>query len=236
MPETKRLAIIPFTNVGEITENAVFLDGILETMTSKLSQIDNYEEKLWVIPSSEVLSNDVSSITDARNLFGINLAITGSLQDIAGNKRLTINLIDAENLRQLKSQVIDLSGGNMMGLQSESVSKMIQMLEIEMSDRISETIIAGETNNANASGYYLSGNGYLYRYTQSNYLDNAIGLFKQAIQEDSEFALAYASLGEAYWRKYEQTNIVSFVDSAQIFVDQAASINSELLEVQQVQA
>lgn len=236
VPETKRLAIIPFTNVGEITENAVFLDGILETMTSKLSQIDNYEEKLWVIPSSEVLSNDVSSISDARNLFGINLAITGSLQDIAGNKRLTINLIDAENLRQLKSQVIDLSGGNMMGLQSESVSKMIQMLEIEMSDRINETIIAGETNNANASGFYLSGNGYLYRYTQSNYLDNAIGLFKQAIQEDSEFALAYASLGEAYWRKYEQTNVVSYVDSAQIFVDQATSINSDLLEVQQVQA
>ncbi len=236
VPETKRLAIIPFTNVGEITENAVFLDGILETMTSKLSQIDNYEEQLWVIPSSEILSNDISSITDAKNLFGINLAITGSLQDIAGSKRLTINLIDAENLRQLKSQVIDLSGGNMMGLQSESVSKMIQMLEIEMNDRISQTIIAGETNNANASAFYLSGNGYLYRYTQSDYLENAIRLFKQAIQEDSGFALAHASLGEAYWRKYQQTDLVTFVDSAQFYLDQAQKINNTLIEVKQVQA
>ncbi len=235
VPETKRLAIIPFTNVGDNTENAVFLDGILETMTSKLSQIDNYEEKLWVIPSSEILSNDIKSITDARNLFGINLAITGSLQDISGSKRLTINLIDAQDLRQLKSRVIDLDSDNMLGLQSESVIKMIQMLEIETNDRINQTIVAGETSNANASAFYLSGAGYLYRYTQSDYLDNAIGLFKQAVQEDSEYALAYASLGEAYWRKYQQTNVISLVDSAQFFLDRAISINEELLEVQQVQ-
>lgn len=234
--ETKRLAIIPFKNVGENIENTVFLDGILETMTSKLSQIDNYEDKLWVIPSSEILSNEINSISEARRIFGINLAVTGSLQNIDGNKRLTINLIDAENLRQLRSQVIDISSDNMIGLQAESVIRLIQMLDIDRNERIIRTLNEGGTDNAEASAFYLSGKGYLYRYTQGNYLENSIGLFKRAINKDPEFVLAFATISEAYWRKYEQTKVVNYVDSAQFYLDKAMILNSDLLEVQQVQA
>jgi serine/threonine protein kinase len=114
----RKLAIIPFKNVNDNNVNRVLLDGVLETMTSKLSQIDNYKEVLWVIPSSEVISNNVSTAQEAYKFFGVNLAVTGSFQDMDDVKRLTINLIDAKNLRQLKSSVIDISGDNILNLQT----------------------------------------------------------------------------------------------------------------------
>ncbi|MFP8490256.1 protein kinase domain-containing protein [Gracilimonas sp. Q87] len=229
----RKLAIIPFKNVNDNNINRVLLDGVLETMTSKLSQIDNYKEVLWVIPSSEVINNNVSTAQEAYKFFGVNLAVTGSFQDLDEIKRLTINLIDAKNLRQLKSSVIDISGDNILNLQTETVLKLIEMLDIQADDQIKGTLNQGITNDPEASSYYISGQGYLHRYLQEDYLNNAIMLFNKAIEEDPDYALAYAALGESYWRKYEILNVVTYVDSARIFLNKAMEINSELTPVKQ---
>lgn len=230
---TQKLAIIPFKNVSNQASDNILLDGILETMTSKLSQIDNYKDALWVIPSSEVISNDIKSPQEAYTLFGVNLAVTGSFQDLNDRKRLTINLVDAKNLRQLKSSVIDISGNNILNLQTEMVLKLIEMLDIRPDEKIKGTLTQGITEVPAASSYYLNGQGYLYRYLQADNLENAIALFKNAITEDPNYALAYAALGEAYWRKYEMSSTVVNVDSAKFYLGRAIDINSQLLPVKQ---
>ena len=232
-PDTQKLAIIPFKNVSNDDASRILLDGVLETMTSKLSQIDNYKDALWVIPSSEVLSNNVQSPQEAYKLFGVNLAVTGSFQDLNDRKRLTINLIDAKNLRQLKSSVIDISGDNVVNLQTETVLKLIEMLDITTNDRIKATLAQGTTEIPTASSYYLNGVGYLYKYSQSDNLENAIILFKKAVEEDPNYALAFAALGESYWRRYEISGGVTYVDSAKLYLNRAMDINSELIPVQQ---
>lgn len=232
-PETRKLAIIPFKNVGVDSANRILLDGILETMTSKLSQIDNYKEALWVIPSSEVINNNVQTPQEAYKFFGVNLAVTGSLQDLNNLKRLTINLIDAKNLRQLNSGVIDISGDNILNIQTEMVLKLIEMLDIQPDERIKGTITQGITHIPEASSYYINGQGYLHRYLKNDNLENAIKLFREAVNKDPNYALAYAALGESYWRKYEATNDVIFVDSAKIFLQNAMDINQQLIPIKQ---
>ena len=231
--ETRKLAVIPFKNVSETESSQILLDGVLETMTSKLSQIDNYQNALWVIPSSEVISNDVQTPQEAYKLFGVNLAVTGSFQELNDRKRLTINLIDAKNLRQLKSNVIDISGDNILNIQTEMVLKLIEMLDIQPDERIQGTIAQGITDIPVASSYYLNGQGYLHRYLHNDNLESAVKLFKQAVKEDPNYALAYAALGESYWKKYEATNDVIFVDSAKMFLQKAMDINSQLIQVKQ---
>jgi len=230
---TQKLAIIPFKNVSNEAPNSILLDGILETMTSKLSQIDNYKDALWVIPSSEVISNNIQSPQEAYKLFGVNLAVTGSFQDLNDRKRLTINLIDAKNLRQLKSSVIDISGDNILNLQTETVLKLIEMLDIQPDEKIKSTLRQGITDIPAASSYYLNGLGYLHKYLQSDNLENAIMLFKKAVAEDPNYALAYAALGESFWRRYELSGGVTYVDSARLFLDKAMDINSQLIPVKQ---
>ncbi len=228
---TSKLAIIPFTNIGSDESNRVLLDGVLETMTSKLSQIDNYQESLWVIPSSEIIANDIQSASQANKLFNVNLVITGSLQNIGEQKRLTINLVDAKTLRQIRSTVIDISDANLSGLQTESVLQLIDLLEIENSREIERTLTAGTSTEPGANEFYLNGLGYLLRFGQGNNLDNAIQLFKQAVEADDNYALAYAALGESYWLKYEDTDNTTYVDSARKSLDQATAIDADLTEV-----
>lgn len=231
--DTQKLAIIPFKNVGDNIENAVLLDGVLETMTSKLSQIDNFEEKLWVIPSSEIINNGINSVLSAQQVFGINLAITGSVQDIEGRKRFTINLIDANDLRQLKSTVIDISGANITRLQTESVLELIKMLEITPTEQINQTVNKGVSVSPQATGFYLTGKGYLRIHTRKDNLDRSISLFRKALFEDPQFASAIAALGESYWYMYEITDQTLYADSAKFYMNQALDIDPELLAVRQ---
>lgn len=230
------VAIIPFNNVGELPENRILLDGILETMTSKLSQIDHYKDAFWVIPSSEIINGNIKTPMEAFKTFGVNLAVTGSLQDIGGDRRLTMNLIDAEKFRQINSSVMDISGDNILNLQSQTVLELIGMLDVTVDDNIQETLQQGITNNPQSSAYYVNGKGYLIRYKEDEKLANAITLFKQAIQEDPNYALAHAALGEAFWRKFELTKNIEYVDSAQFYLDQANDINDHLIPVQRTTA
>ncbi len=233
---SQKLAIIPFTNIGEDLNNRILLDGVLETMTSKLSQIDNFKSALWVIPSSEIIANDIQSASQANKMFGVNLAITGSLQNIDDEKRLTLNLIDATNLRQIRSAVIDISLENISNLQTESVLQLMTLLEIEANDQITETINAGSSAEPGANEFYINGKGYLLRFTQGDNLENAIILFKQAVAKDRNFTLAHAALGESYWRMYQRTDLTTYVDSATNSLNTARGIEEELIPVQTTMA
>ena len=48
---------------------------------------------------------------------------------------------------------------------------------------------------------YLEGRGLLSRYDVKGNLDKAITSFRRAVDLDPKFALAWAGLGEAYWRQ-----------------------------------
>ncbi|HBX64677.1 MAG TPA: hypothetical protein DEG32_00400 [Balneolaceae bacterium] len=120
-----------------------------------------------------------------------------------------------------------------MNLQTETVLKLIEMLDITTNDRIKATLAQGTTEIPAASSYYLNGVGYLYKYSQSDNLENAIILFKKAVEEDPNYALAFAALGESYWRRYEISGGVTYVDSAKLYLNRAMDINSELIPVQQ---
>ena len=59
-------------------------------------------------------------------------------------------------------------------------------------------------------------------------IDAAIGLFEGAIQQDPNYALAYAGLGEAYWRKYQGTKDTQWVPKAVANCQRAQELNGDL--------
>jgi tetratricopeptide (TPR) repeat protein len=65
-----------------------------------------------------------------------------------------------------------------------------------------------------ARDLYLSGRGYLLDWDRLEKVDSAIRLFQSAVQSDATYALAYAGLGQAYWRKYDLTRDGRLVDLA----------------------
>jgi serine/threonine protein kinase/tetratricopeptide (TPR) repeat protein len=231
IPEEQHVLVLPFTNVGGDPGNQPFCDGLMETLTSKLTQLEQFNQSLWVVPASEVRRNNVRSAREAHSAFGANLVISGSLQLLGDVFRLSLNLVDAKNLRQLNSTVIDVKETHLATLQNESVSRLLDMLNRELNPRAREIIEAGGTVVPGAYEYYVQGLGYLQRYEDEKNLDAAITVFRHAIVQDSLYALAYAGLAEAYWQKYEAVKENHWVALAMHESEKAFELNNQIPEV-----
>jgi serine/threonine-protein kinase len=228
IPANKHLAVLPFENIGQDPASQAFCDGVVETLAGKLTELQQFEGGLMVVPASEVRAEGVTSASRAASLFGVNLAITGSLQPQGGRLRLTANLVDANSLRQLRSTTIDFSPDDLDSLQDGLVRRVVELLEIEMNVRASEALSAGGTREPRAYQYYLSGKGYLQRFDQAGNVDAAIEMFQKAIAEDPDYAPAFAELSEAYWQKFNDTALQEWADKTVEAAEEAVRKNGRL--------
>jgi serine/threonine-protein kinase len=231
VPEKKHILVLPFANPGGDKSDQVFCDGLVEILTSKLTQLEQFQESFWVVPTSEVRQSGISSASQAYESFSVNLVISGSVQRTEDQIQLTMNLIDAEELRQLNSVVISDPLKGISGFQYRVVSELINMVEFKLQPQSREILTAGNTAVSKAYDYYLQGRGYLANYNNPDNIENAINLLKQAVKEDSRYALAYAGLGGAYWRKYQSSKDSRWVEPAIKNCNRALELNHLLAPV-----
>ena len=228
VPDEQHLVVLPFTCIGGDSSNQPLCDGLVETITSKLTQLEQFHGSLWVVPSSEVRRNGTQSPGEAYQSFRANLVVTGNLQLLDDAFRLTLNLIDAQHVRQISSSVLDITEAGVAGLQDRSVTRLLEMLNLELEPSSRDIIAAGGTAIPRANEEYLVGLGYLQRYDVTSNLDAAIEAFRQSIASDPKYALAYAGLGEASWRKYETSKEKSLVQTAVENCERAYRLRPEL--------
>jgi serine/threonine-protein kinase len=227
----KQLVVLPFTNVGNDPENQSFCDGLVEILSSKLSQLEQFQQKFLVVPTTDVLREGIVSVREARQIFGATLAITGSVQRAENHIRLTINLVDPKTLLQLKSKTIDTEVHDISVLQDGVVLEVADLLDVKLSDQAKQTLAIGGTTVPSAYEYYMQGKGYLQRYEVAQNLDTAITLFHRALEQDPKYALAEAGLGEAYWRNYDLTKDTQWAEEARKSSAAAIALNDKLPQV-----
>ncbi|MGD1097182.1 MAG: protein kinase [Bryobacteraceae bacterium] len=204
LPEEKRIAVLPFSVVGNDAAVQTLADGLVETLTSKLTQIEEFQGKLMVVPASEVRGRNITSADAARRIYGANLVITGSAQRWSDRIQFTLNLVDTATIRQIASRTFDFDAEKPIAVRDGAVNGAVRLLALKLSPESSTSLAAGETFTPGAYAQYLEGSGYLARYDQSGNVDRAIASLSNATRLDSNYALAFAALGQAHWRKAKQ--------------------------------
>jgi tetratricopeptide (TPR) repeat protein len=197
----KHLAVLPLTTIGADPALQVFSDGLTETLTSRLSQFQQIERRIWVVPASEIRTARINSVAACRRTFGVNLVMTGSVRETAGILHVALNLVDAISLRQLASRSVDVPAAQAALLEDTVTTESAEILQITLSPEARRQFQNGMTQNPDAYRLYQQGVGYLRRFGRDN-LDQAIDAFHRALDLDGRYALAYARLGEAYQRRY----------------------------------
>jgi serine/threonine protein kinase/tetratricopeptide (TPR) repeat protein len=230
-PELIRLTVLPFNNIGDDPVRQVFCDGLVETITGNLTNFEQLYKNLWVVPSGEVRGNNISSPGEAYRTFGANYAVTGSLQPIRDRLRLTVHLIDSKNLRQINSSVIDVDASDVLALHNQSVENLMKMLNLALEPETQVVMKAGYTTVSAAFEPYIQGVGYLQRYEKIENILAAIDSFMKSIEADPAFALAYAGLGQAYWRKYDYTKEPGWLEKANEYALAAQRLDPDLAQV-----
>ncbi len=232
-PREKHVVVLPFDNIGNDPANASTCDGLLETLTSRLTSLEHPGGPLWVVPASEVRKANVTDASAAEHALGANLVVTGSVQRDASGVRLTVNLVDTSTPtpRQIGSSVIDDRQGNFSALQDNVVATLAGLLNVELSPRALGNSTGESAAAPAAYEYYLQGLSRLQRYDKTGNLDAAVNLFKSAIKDDPRFALAYARLGEALWTKDRVSPDPQLVEQALANCRRAEEINGQLAPV-----
>jgi len=227
----KHLLVLPFLNVGGEKAGQDLCDGFLEVLTSELTRLERFQKAFWVAPANEVRTSGVASAREARREFGANLVLAGSLQRVGGEVTLTMNLIEARTLRQVRSEVVTGSMSGFASFQAPLLEGAVRMLDMEIPAEVRRTLAAGGTTNAAAYESYVLGCGRLERYENPESVSTAVDLFQRAVTLDSGYALAFARLGEARWRMSELSSDPVLVEQALADCGRALKIAPDLASV-----
>jgi serine/threonine-protein kinase len=225
----RHVAVLPFANIGGDRETQALCDGLVETLTASLGQLQRFRDALWVVPSSEVRQQPVANAAAAHQVFGATLVVTGSLQKNGDRLRLIASLVDAVNRKQIASRTIDTSVSNITEIQDTMASRVAEMLELNLDPEMRRTLGAGRTTIPGAYEAYAKGLGYL-RGGRAEDFGLAAGLFELGVQKDPTYALAYAALGEADTGRYAFSRDQQFLEKARAACQRALELNPDLPE------
>ena len=130
IPDSRQLIVLPFDNLSREPTDQAFCDGVVELLTSSLTQMERFHSTLWVIPSADVRRLQLHSVGDARKAFPVNLAVTGSLQADGDRMLVVLNRSDAVSLRQIASRIIPVSRAERSQLTTLLTSALLSLLEL----------------------------------------------------------------------------------------------------------
>ncbi|HLK03108.1 MAG TPA: protein kinase [Candidatus Acidoferrum sp.] len=222
----RHVAVLPFDNIGNDPANEPIAEGLMDSLTSKLTNLDSAQQSLWVVPSSVVRSRKISDPSSAGRDLGANLVVKGSIRRDGKDIQLTVNLIDAKDLRQLGSAVLDDRAGDLSSLQDEAVARLGRLMNIN----VSAEMLRATGGRASPAAYelYLKALGLMQRYDKPGNLDQAVNALNDAVHADPQFALGYASLGEAYRLRNQVDPNPRWIEQASAMLERAVQLDNHL--------
>jgi serine/threonine-protein kinase len=218
---------LPLSVADGDAQTAAFGAGLTETLTAKLTQLTG-DPSLQVVPATEIRGKHVSTMDDARKEFGVNLVLEGSLHKSGQQVRVNYILVDARTRRQLRAESLTFAAMDSFAAEDAVVNGAVRMLELEIQGRQRKALETHGTQVAGAYDYYLQGRGYLQNYDREENLDSAVQVFERALAIDPGYALAYAGLGDAYWKKYRSNKEPSWIEKSRAACQQASRLDSKL--------
>jgi serine/threonine protein kinase/tetratricopeptide (TPR) repeat protein len=222
----KHVAVLPFENAGNNPEDAALVDGLLDSLAGKLSNLDVDNKALWVIPTSEVRRLKVTDPATALKDFGATYVVSGSVRRDGKGVNLSLNLIDTRNLRLIGSANVEDQGGDLATIEDQAVSRLAKLMNLSASAGAMKS--AGGTVAPAAYEDYLTALGYMQRYDKPGNIDLAVTVLQNAIQTDPSFALGRAQLGEAYRLKYVLDQNPRWLNEAEANVRRAVELDSQM--------
>ena len=194
LPDKPSIAVLPFQNMSGDPEQEYFADGIVEDIITALSRF----KSLFVIArnSSFTYKGKAVDIKQVGRELGVRYLLEGSVRKAANRVRITGQLVDTATGAHLWAERFDGGLGDIFDLQDQvtesvvgAIAPAVEKAEIERAKR-------KPTESLDAYAVYLRGLARLFPLSNRQANDEALRLFKNAIELDPNFASAY---GRAAW-------------------------------------
>jgi len=199
----KSIAVLPFENRSEDKANAYFADGIQDEILTRLANIADL--KVISRTSTRQYQNKPANLREIAKQLGVANILEGSVQKVADQVRVNVQLINAQTDSHLWADIYDRKLTDIFGVETEIAKRIAESLQAKLTGREEQALAVKPTNNPEAYDAYLRGLAFDARYSSSyspDLMRKATAFYERAVQLDPNFALAWARLSRANGRIY----------------------------------
>ena len=193
---TKRtIAVLPFKPLVAEKREASLEMGMTDTLIARLSNI----HEIIVSPLSAVrkyVDLDQKPICAGRELEAESV-LEGYVEKANHRIRVTVRLLDVSTGSCLWSGIFDEKFTNIFDVQDAISERVVAALTLPVSTQERKQLTRRYTENVKAYDFYLMGR-HCWNKVVPLEIQKSIGFFKQALELDPNYALAYEGLAGAY--------------------------------------
>ncbi|HJU25861.1 MAG TPA: tetratricopeptide repeat protein [Rhodanobacteraceae bacterium] len=192
----KSIAVLPFENLSDDKKNDYFVAGMQDLILTKLADIGDL--KVIARTSTAKYASRPEDLKSIGRQLGVATILEGSVQKQGKQVLINVQLIDTDTQSHLWAQDYTRSLDDVFGVEGEVAQKIATALDAKLSSADAARLATVPTRNEDALDLFLRAEDQTNRaeLTGSNplFLAAAIPLYRQAIEKDPGFALAYARL------------------------------------------
>lgn len=185
------IIVLPFKSADKKDENLGV--GLADALTQRLGNI----KEIQMISASSGRSLAGEDPRAPNNPFGKVLVLRGELQQTPEGLKLSAEFINSEDGKVIWTWEQTASDGDLFGLQTRLAEKLWTSLGIDPLPLERQQVYKSYTKSAEAYEYYLIGR-YQMTTRSPESLRSAIATFSHSLEADTNFALSYIGLADAY--------------------------------------
>lgn len=184
----RRLAVLPFENLGDDPVNEAFVGGVHDTLITQVAKVPG----LAVISRSSVLQFKGAhpTIHDVAVALNVGSVLEGSVQRDGDKLRIQAQLIDAATDAHLWAETFDRPTQDLFAVQTEIAQAVAEQLRIRLTGGDQDHLAANLTNAPRAYEHYVLGRNFVAKQDWRQ----AISELTTAVTLDPNFAAAHAQL------------------------------------------
>jgi TolB-like protein/DNA-binding winged helix-turn-helix (wHTH) protein/Tfp pilus assembly protein PilF len=197
------VAVLPFVNAGGSADTEYLADGITDSLINDLSEVSG----LKVMSRGSVFrykgqNTDAKKIAEA---LGVRDLLTGRVTQRGGDLSVSVELVDGRDNSHIWGEKYQRKFAAILNLEQDIARDITEKLRLRLSKEASDRLARQRTNSPEAYQLYLKGRFYWFKWAYPRWRPGAAtdfsksrDYFRQAIEVDPAYALAYTWLGHYY--------------------------------------
>ena len=189
------VCVLPFKDLSKGKDQQYFVEGLAEEIINKLTQINDL--RIISRTSAFKFQGKTPNINKIKDQLNVKTVLEGSIRTADNRLRISTKLIKVEDGSLLWAEKFERDISDIFAIQDEISLAVVKALKVKLFHQLETRLVKRYTENVNAYTAYLKGRFHWNKRT-INELEKSIDYFRAALEEDPDYALAYAGLADTY--------------------------------------
>jgi TolB-like protein/Tfp pilus assembly protein PilF len=194
-PAINSIAVLPFANVVSDPNLEYLSDGITDSLIGSLSRL-THVKVMSRNSTFRYKGRDPDAQTVGREL-NVQAVLMGRVTERDDLLSISVELVDAVNEAHIWGAQYNRQLADVFTMQETIAQEITEKLRLKLTGEEQQRLTRRPTENSEAYHLYLKGRYYFNKLTVDG-VEKGVEHFRQAIEKDPRYALAYTGLGDCF--------------------------------------